>query len=349
MADVKSKDSDREPDPPTKAIDKPAARHGKRDAPKEAPAAPAERATVAPRGRGGHRGGGFSANEAAFRDRATGRGYNRDQPTEGGGEDGHGNRVGRDRGPGAQRYGRGPRGPRRGGDRHSRTGIANHPKQEGHGWGESTGDGEWADEKAGEALAKEEEKQGGWDAGAQNPAWNENAEPTTIPEGGEAVQDSVPAEPEAEEPQDHHKSYADYLAEQAAKRMEGLGLKEARQPNEGVKDNKKWTAAKELTRAEGEDYFKGEEKGRRERERAQKKEFLDIDYSFKEQPRESRGRGGGRGGGRGRGGDRGDFRGGRGRGRGDRGETRGRGRGGRGDGPPVAVDDESAFPSLGGK
>lgn len=209
-------------------------------------------------------------------------------------------------------------------------------------------------------MAKQEEKEQPWDAGGEAPAWNENAEQTAIPEEG-AVPDAAEAEPE---PEDTHKSYAEYLAEQAAKKLGDLGLKEARQPNEGVKENKKWTGAKELTKSEDADYFKGEEKARRERERATKKEFLDIDYSFKEQPRDTRGGRGGRGGGRGRGdrgefrggrggGDRGEFRGGRGRGRGDRGdrggEYRGRGRGGRGDGPSVPVNDESAFPSLGGK
>ena len=216
-------------------------------------------------------------------------------------------------------------------------------------------------------MAKQEEKEAGWDAGAQNPAWNENAEQTIIPEGAEAIADPAAA-PEAEtEPEDMHKSYADYLAEQAAKKLEGLGLKEARAPNEGSKENKKWKSAKELTKAEDTDYFKGEEKARRERERAQKKNVLDIDYAFKEPARDARGGRGGRGEVRGRGrgdrserGDRGDFRGGRGRGRSDRGEHRGehrgeyrgRGRGGRGGGGdtgPVAVNDESAFPSLGGK
>ena len=50
-------------------------------------------------------------------------------------------------------------------------------------------------------------------------------------------------------------------------------------------------------------------------------------------------------------GDRGEFRGrGRGRGdRGDRGEYRGRGRGRGSEGPAVAVNDETAFPSLGAK
>jgi len=385
MTDVKSKnlyellgntsdqDSDREPEPPTKAVDKPAPRTGKRDAPKPAPTAPAD---VATRGRGGRRGGGFTGSEAAFRDRATGRNFNRDQPTEGEGQDGYTTRPGRERGPGTRRVGRGPGGPRRGGDRHSRTGVAEHPKQEGHGWGEQTGDGEWADEKAGEAIAKQEEKEGGWDANQSAP-WNENAEQVTIPEGGEAVPEAEP------EPEDTSKSYTEYLAEQAAKKLEGLGLKEARAPNEGVKENKKWKSAKELTKESDEDYFKGEEKARRERERASKKEFLDIDYTFKEQARDTRGGRGGRGGSRGRGGDRGDrgdfrgdfrgdrgdrpdrgdrgefrggrgdrgeFRGGRGRGRGgDRGEYRGRGRGRGSDGPAVAVNDETAFPSLGGK
>lgn len=54
-------DSDREPDPPTQAVDKTATRHGKRDAPKEAPTEPA---SVAQRGRGGRRGGGFTGSEA---------------------------------------------------------------------------------------------------------------------------------------------------------------------------------------------------------------------------------------------------------------------------------------------
>lgn len=58
-------DSDREPEPPTKAIDKSVPRHGKRDAPKEPAAPAADRGSVAPRGgRGGHRGGGFNDNES---------------------------------------------------------------------------------------------------------------------------------------------------------------------------------------------------------------------------------------------------------------------------------------------
>ena len=50
-------DSDREPEPPTRAVDKSATRLGKRDAPKEAPLAPRGGASSGTRGRGG-RGGG---------------------------------------------------------------------------------------------------------------------------------------------------------------------------------------------------------------------------------------------------------------------------------------------------
>lgn len=152
-------------------------------------------------------------------------------------------------------------------------------------------------------------------------------------------------------------SYAEYLEQQAQKKMEGLGLREARAPNEGAKENKKWKNAAALSKDnESEAYFIGEAKAKRERERVQKKQVLDIDYAFKEPPRESRGGGrGGRGrgegrGGRGRGEGRGDFR-----PRGDRGDrgSYGGGRGGRGrsdaSGPPVPVSDNSAFPALGGK
>ncbi len=238
------------------------------------------------------------------------------------------------------------------------------------GWGESSGQGEWQEEKAGEAIANEENKDTAWDAD-KNEAWKDNDQPATIPEEGGAAAE---VEPELE---DNSKSFADYMAEQAQKKLEGLGMKEARAPNEGAKDNKKWKSAKELVKEEDGDYFKGEDKARRERERGRNaKEFLDIDYAFKEQPRDARGggRGGGRGRGRGRGdgdradrpdrgdrperpdrperAERGEFRG-RGRGRG--GESRGEFRGGRGrgrggsEGGPVPVNDEKAFPSLGGK
>lgn len=130
-------------------------------------------------------------------------------------------------------------------------------------------------------------------------------------------------------------------------------MKEARAPNDGGKEDKKWKGAKELVRSSDEDYFKGEEKNRRERDRARNaKEFVDIDYSFKEQSRDSRGGARGGRGGRGRGGDRGDFRGrGRGGGRGgERGDRGGAPRGDRGGrGGSVAINDQEAFPSLGGK
>ena len=51
-------DSDKEPAPPTKAVDGPNARAGKRNAPKEAPGAPAAG------GRGGRRGGGATGSES---------------------------------------------------------------------------------------------------------------------------------------------------------------------------------------------------------------------------------------------------------------------------------------------
>jgi plasminogen activator inhibitor 1 RNA-binding protein len=65
LGNTSDQDSDREPEPPTKAIDKPTARSGKRDAPKEAPTAPAGRGDGSGRGgRGrGDRRGGFNNDE----------------------------------------------------------------------------------------------------------------------------------------------------------------------------------------------------------------------------------------------------------------------------------------------
>ena len=275
-----------------------------------------------------------------------------------------------------------------------------HTKQTDQGWGAPTGEAELLDEKAGEEIATQEIKEGGWDAGGEAPgfkdapattegAWDagNNGAPgftdsAAAGEGGGAAESTEPAEPE-----DTHKSYADYLAEQATKKMAALGVLEPRAANEGSKQDKKWKNAKELTKSgEDEAYFEGAgEKARRERDRQRNaKEKIDLDYTFKEPSRggERGGRGRGRGDrgergeyrgrGRGRGdfgdrgdraerGDRGDREGGyRGRGdgfprrgdRGDRGEYRGRGRGrGRGEsgeGPAVALSDENAFPSLGG-
>lgn len=201
-------------------------------------------------------------------------------------------------------------------------------KQIEQGWGAGSGESVWNDERAGEAIAQREGKEG---------------------EG-----EDVEKEAEAEE---KTQSYAEYLAEQAEAKNEELGVKEARRPNEGAKGDKKWAAAKELKRDDEEDeYIKGskEDKARREKQRKEKN-LLDVDMRYVEPPRRGGGegfRGRGRGGGAG-GRGRGDgFRGGRGNGefRGGRGGApRGgapRGNGPRSHGPTV---DETNFPSLGGK
>jgi plasminogen activator inhibitor 1 RNA-binding protein len=216
-------------------------------------------------------------------------------------------------------------------------------KQAGHGWGANEGGAELADEQAGDAIAKAEEK----DA------------LTGDAEGGPDAADA--AEPE---PEDNSISYADYLAQQAEKKLAlGAGVPEARKPNEGSKQDKKWANAKAIAKEEEEDFVAGSGgKAKRERERKQK-QVLDIDQRFVEAPEQRGGRGGGYRGGRGRGdgpsrGGRGDggFRGGRGDGRGGgRGRGDGSFRGGRGGGggrgnsggASINTDDTSAFPSLG--
>ena len=157
------------------------------------------------------------------------------------------------------------------------------------------------------------------------------------------------------EPEDNSKSYADYLAEQAEKKLQlGGGVPEARKPNEGSKQDKKWAQAKPLKKDDEEDaYIAGKgEKAKRERQKKEKN-VVDVDLRYVEPQRGGgdRGRGGrGRGEGRGdfRGGDRG--RGGRGRGDGYRGRGDGGFRGGRGgrEGHAVNPSDTNAFPSLGG-
>lgn len=320
-------DSDKEPEPPVKVIDKTPARTSKRNAPAEAPAS---KAPAASEGRGGRRAQG--GNEGAFRDRNAGSATNRVKPTEDGGQD---------RRPHGTYDGRG-RGNRRGGsrqfDRHSNTVGGESEKQASHGWGAIEGEAELKDEEAGEAMAKAEQK-----------------EALT----GDAADGT--AEPAAEaEPEDNSISYADYLAQQAEKKLSlGSGVPEARKPNEGSKQDKKWANAKAIAKDEEEDFVAGSGgKAKRERERKQK-QLLEIDQRFVEAP-ERGGRGGGFRGGRGRGdgpsrGGRGEFR-----GRGDRGGDRGdRGRA-RGDrpgtrGPPrnnapgasINTSDTTAFPSLG--
>lgn len=322
-------DSDKEPEPPVKVIDKTPARTTKRNAPAEAPASKAPAATE---GRGGRR-GGFNGNEGAFRDRNAGSANNRTKPT----EDGRQDRPARAQG---TYDGRGRGGSRRGGnmDRHSRTVGGESEKQAGHGWGANEGTAELADEQAGEAIANAEAKE----------ALGGDAAPT----------DGAVVEADAE-PEDNHKSYEEYLADLAEKKLAlGAGVPEARKPNEGSKQDKKWANAKAIAKEEEEDFVAAAAgKAKRERERKQK-QTIDIDQRFVEAPEQRVGGRGGFRGGRGRGdgpsrGGRGEGRGGRGEGRGGRGgPSRGGGRGGtsgapRGGSASINTNDKSAFPSLG--
>lgn len=322
-------DSDKEPEPPVKVIDKTPARTIKRNAPGDAPASKAPAASA---GRGVGRRGGIGGNEGAFRDRNAGSANNRTKPTQDG--------VQQDRPPRAQGTydGRGRGRGGRGGnfDRHSRSVGGESEKQAAHGWGATEGGAELADEVAGEAIAKADEKE-------------------ALTGDGEAAPAVEVAEPE---PEDNNISYADYLAQQAEKKLAlGTGIPEPRKPNEGSKQDKKWANAKAIAKDEEEDFVAGSGgKAKRERERKQK-QVVEIDHGFVEPPE----RGGGRGGFRGRG-EGGRGRGGRGEFRGDRGNRRGRGDGsfpsrGEGRGPPrgpprggaasLNTEDQSAFPSLG--
>ena len=232
--------------------------------------------------------------------------------------------------------------------------YSDHAKQADLSWGAPSGNAEFADEKAGEAIAKAEEKDegaaGGWDSGTQ-----EMAEPAAPVDAdgaapaGSAATDPPAAPVEEPEPEDNSRSYADYLAEQAEKKMKLDGVPTARKPNEGTKPKKEWENAKPMSKDEEAEYFAGKsEKARREKQRKEKN-TLDVDFRYAEP---AGGRGGSeRGRGRGRG-DRGDFRG-RGRGRGEFRGGRGEGyRGGRGRGDSgtanLGLQDDKAFPTLGG-
>lgn len=239
-----------------------------------------------------------------------------------------------------------------------------HEKQAAHGWGAENGQAEWNDEKAGEAIAQAEAKNDeGFtpDTGAGDPAFTNGPDATTTA--------ADVAEPE---PEDKSKSYDEYLAEQAEKRLALSGESlQIRKANEGSKQ--KFPEGKAVDRKQ-EDFFAGTGgKAKREKE-AKAKNMLALDGQYYAAP--DSGDRGGRGG-RGRGGPRGrgEYRGDRGD-RGDRGEGRGRGRGrGRGDGDSggrggyrgdrgdrggrdenrptrggggINVTDESNFPSLGG-
>ncbi|TAQ87769.1 hypothetical protein B7494_g3913 [Chlorociboria aeruginascens] len=333
LGNTHDEDSDKEPEPPVKVVDKTPARTTKRNAPAEAPS----RGHVVADGRGSRR-GGLNGNEGAFRDRNAGSAANRGKPT----EDGHQDR--RQQGAYDGRGGRGNRGGRQF-DRHSRAVGGESEKQAGHGWGANEGGAELADEQAGETIAKADQKE----------ALTGDGEATPIDATAAATEPAVEAEPE-----DNSISYADYLAQQAEKKLAlGSGVPEARKPNEGSKEDKKWAKAKPITKEEEEEFITGSQgKAKRERER-KPKQVVEIDHGFVEAPEQRGGRGGFRGG-RGRGSDgssrgsrggesrggRGD--GGRGRGRGDnsRGGPRSLPRGGAG-AASINTDDPNAFPSLG--
>lgn len=284
--------------------------------------------------------------------------------------------------------------------------FSDHLKQADQSWGAPTGESEWKDEAAGQDIAQEEKASepaapgtwdntdsaatgGGWD-NTENPTssgWDNSDNAAAIDQPADSTTaaaaggDSAPPPPQADpEPEDNSKSYADYLAEQAEKKLklESEPL-QIRKPNEGSKQDKKWAKAKPISKDGQEEDFiaaKGE-KARRERQRKEKT-TLDVDLRYIEPSSGGRGERGDRGdrgerGGRGRG-SRGDFRGGergrggRGRGdgyrggRGDGGYRGGRGggdrggggggdggyRGGRADSSSVDVEDKNAFPSLGG-
>ncbi|OJD36270.1 telomere and ribosome associated protein [Diplodia corticola] len=302
----------KQPEPPTKAIDKPAARSGKRNAGAEAPL---KDARAAPAPRGGRQ--QFGGSEGAFRDRNAGSANNRGKPTEDGlRQDRTSNRP-----RGEQRGGRGGRGGPRRDDRHSRSGVSDHPKQVQQGWGGEDGNKELADEQAGEAIAKQEE-----DAAV----------------GDAAEGDAADAAAEEEKV----KSYDDYLAEIMEKKAALGGNVDVRKPNEGAA--KKFPEGKPIEHVEEEVFFVGDG-GKKGRERSKKeKNQLDLGdiYGRGEERGGFRGgRGGPRGGGRG-GPREGGFRG-EGRGRGGRGGRGGERGGAARGGTRVNLQDTSAFPSLG--
>jgi plasminogen activator inhibitor 1 RNA-binding protein len=228
--------------------------------------------------------------------------------------------------------------------------CSDHEKQAAHGWGGEDGNSEWKDEQAGEAIAQAEAKDDAGftpDTGAGDPAFTNGPGA----EGEEIGEDAV-----ATEQEDKTKSYDQYLAEQAEKRLAlgGDGLK-VRKANEGSKQ--KFPEGTAVARdPDTENFFIGSGgKARREKTNQHKKEQVQLDgqYYAASEGNESRGgRGRGRGG-RGRGGDdRGGPRGGRGGPRGGRGEGFRGGRSERGGarGSPRGdfnTQDSSAFPALG--
>ncbi|KAI0180181.1 hypothetical protein GGR52DRAFT_530137 [Hypoxylon sp. FL1284] len=302
-------EGDEAPSGPVKTVDKTTMRTTKRNVEPQAPTKPADSTGARRTGPGG--------NEGAFRDRNAGSASNQRKPTDEGARSGP--RGGRDA---RVRGGRGGRFPRDRDDRHPRGVASGSEKQAAQSWGAAEGAAEQKDEQAGEEMAQSELKEA-------------TAEDADAP--------ATPAEPE-----DKHVSYADYLAQQAEKKLALGESLEIRKPNEGSKVDKKWANAKALTKEEDDNYVQGTGgKVKRERER-KSKQLVDIDQRYIE-PERTRGGRGGRGGPRG-GAPRGEGRGRGGRGRG--GESRGDFRGGRGgaretrDNSSFALNKE-AFPSLG--
>ncbi|KAI0128901.1 hypothetical protein BJ170DRAFT_351319 [Xylariales sp. AK1849] len=310
------------PQGPVKTVDKTTTRTTKRNVEPVAPSGGPTANTGARRAPGG--------SEGAFRDKNAGHGANQRRTTEEPARGGpRGGRGARDRG------GRGGRFPRDRDDRHAKTQASGSEKQAAQSWGAQEGEAEQKDEQVGEEIAQTELK--------------------------EAVAEDAQNPEDIAEAEDKSISYADYLAQQAEKKLQLSEGLEIRKPNEGSKVDKKWANAKALTKDEGDVFIAGSSgKTKRERERKEK-QIVDIDQRYVEPergnrggrggPRGGRGEGrGGRGEGRGRGRGGGEFRGGdRGSFRGDRGDRGGRGGGG-GNGrenTSLNPNDESAFPSLG--
>jgi plasminogen activator inhibitor 1 RNA-binding protein len=215
-------------------------------------------------------------------------------------------------------------------------------KQAAHGWGANNGNAEWADENAGEAIAQAEVKnEPGFtpDTNAADPAFSNGP-------------DGIVGEDGVGEAEEKTKSYEEYLAELAEKKL-ALGAEvNVRKPNEGSKQS--FPEGKALAREE-ENFFIGTGgKAKKAKEVGDKKERLALDGNYYQAPdtgdrggRGGRGRGGGGRGGRGEFRGEGRGRGGSGRGRGDRGDLRGGSRGDRAPRGGFNAQDQSAFPALG--
>ncbi|PCD38248.1 hypothetical protein AU210_006728 [Fusarium oxysporum f. sp. radicis-cucumerinum] len=237
-------DSDGEEKPvvPVKTVDKNTARTTKRNVEPQAP--------VRTGGAGGNR-RGPGGNEGAFRDRGAGSNRNQNRSTE------EAPRDGPRGGAGARvRGGRGARHARERDDRHPSKfgGHGGSDKQAAQSWGANEGTAELKDEQAGEAIAKDEQK----DAVAED-----------------AAAEAAAAEEEAEK----QVSYEEYLAQQAEKKAaldSGLKVREA---NEGSKLDKKWANAKPLENEEEEYFAPTGGKAQRQRER-KVKQTIDFDPRF---------------------------------------------------------------------